>query len=179
MRSFIDGQHRLIQNVTGHHKNPASKAYDNAIANGHASSMPVLQAVQDESERNERLAKQMSRSQFLGVGENPPSLACEGSHQLLQSNYSKFAGKNEEYINDESIPPHALMLVEKYRNKVVESKDPALVIDQFFTEMNSVLKDVKMREIARINNENDVAVNRLQRIINQIRYPDMTHKGKS
>jgi hypothetical protein len=60
----------------------------------------------------------MSRSQFLGIGENPPVLAMENSHQLLQSNYSKFAGKNEEYIYDDSIPPHALELVENYRMKV-------------------------------------------------------------
>lgn len=37
----------------------------------------MLEGVSQEVSRNERIAKQISRSKFMGLGENPPKLASE------------------------------------------------------------------------------------------------------
>ena len=39
----------------------------------------------------------------------------------------------------------------------------ALLLDDFFSEANTILKDAQLREIARIRNENNVVVNKLKR----------------
>jgi hypothetical protein len=97
-----------------------------------------------ESARNERIAKQIKRSKFMGLGENPPQLVSESSHQLLVTNWSTFNERNTDYIKDESIPPTIFTLIEAYRAKarsVRPGNDLALLIDDFFGEVNAILKD--------------------------------------
>jgi hypothetical protein len=44
----------------------------------------------------------------------------------------------------------------------------AMLIDEFFGEANSILKDAQLREIARIRNENNVTVTKLRRVIDTL-----------
>lgn len=86
----------------------------------------------------------MKRSKFMGLGENPPQLASESTHQLLVTNLSTFDNRNSDYIKDESIPPQIFTLIEAYRAKarsVKPGNDLALLIDDFFGEANAILKD--------------------------------------
>jgi len=71
----------------------------------------------EESARNERIAKQVSRTVFMGLGENPPKLVCESSHPLLMQNnqLNMFHEKNLDYLNDEQIPATIFDLIERYR----------------------------------------------------------------
>ena len=166
MRATFDGQFRLIQNLTGHMKNQAALLNDQAAAD--AEGQTVLEKVSQDAERNERLAKQLSRSRFMGLGENPPQLASEKEHRLLKSNWDTFSEKNREYMNDESVPPAIYTLIEQYREKARSLKpgnDLALIIDDFFGETNAILKDQQLREIARIRNENNVEVTKLKKLV--------------
>lgn len=136
--------------------------------------MTVMEMAGDDQQRNERIAKQMSRSQFMGLGENPPKLASESSHSLMKTNWATFKDKNSDYIKDESVPPQIYTLVEQYRIKARHQKpgnDFALLIDDFFGEANVILKDAQLREIARIRNENNVEVTKLKRIIENFKVP--------
>lgn len=48
--------------------------------------------------RSERIARQVNKSAFMGLGENPPKLASESQHSLLTTNWSTFQEKNSDYI---------------------------------------------------------------------------------
>ena len=74
------GQKRLILNVYGHTKNQA------ATLNEGRSGGSLAEKVGEEAARNERIAKQMNRSKFMGLGENPPNLYSESEHPLLLAN---------------------------------------------------------------------------------------------
>jgi hypothetical protein len=55
-----------------------------------------------------------------------------------------FAEKNRDYLNDELIPPTIYALIEEYRGKARSTgpgNDLALLIDDFFSEANAILKD--------------------------------------
>lgn len=65
----------------------------------------MFEGVSKEAERNERIAKQLSRSKFMGLGENPPKLHSESEHSLFKTNWSTFSDQNNDYIQDESLPP--------------------------------------------------------------------------
>lgn len=109
-------------------------------------------------------------------------MASQSTTALLQTNWDKFERKNTDYMKDENIPPQIYELVENYRERAREMKpgnDLGMLIDDFFTEVNNMLKDVKLREIARIKNENDVEVNKLKRIIRSIKEPERIDKSKS
>jgi hypothetical protein len=118
--------------------------------------------------RNERLCKQLNKSVFMKLGENPPNLASESTHSLLKSNWATFSDKNANYIQDESIPPAVFTLIEEYREKARTMRpgnEMAILIDDFFGSAHEVLKDAHLREIARISNEHRVEVTRLKRKI--------------
>jgi hypothetical protein len=118
--------------------------------------------------RNERLCKQLNKSVFMKLGENPPNLASESTHSLLKSNWATFSDKNANYIQDESIPPAVFTLIEEYREKARTMRpgnEMAILIDDFFGSAHEVLKDAHLREIARISNEHRVEVTRLKRQI--------------
>lgn len=66
------------------------------------------------------------------------------------------------------MPPQIYTLIENYREKarhVKPGNELALLIDDFFSEANAVLKDSQLREIARIRNESNVSINKLKRVI--------------
>ena len=65
--------------------------------------------------------------------------------------------KTQVYISDESVPAQIFPLIEDYRSKVMEistgREHSSLIIDDFFGEAHSILKDTHLKEIARIRNE--------------------------
>ncbi len=67
MRAMYEGQMRLIRQVTGHSKNQSALLTEPTH----------LQQVHEDSAQNERIARQVSRSAFMGLGDNPPKLQCE------------------------------------------------------------------------------------------------------
>ena len=124
----------------------------------------------EELSRNERIAKQVNRSNFMGLGENPPQLDYEKPHLLLDNDFwNTVSHKNTEYLKDESIPPQIYSLIEEYRKRACKiggkgnGQAIALMIDDFFGEANAILKDAQLREMARMRNENNVVVNKLKR----------------
>lgn len=130
----------------------------------------MAEKVGEEAQRNERIAKQINRSKFMGLGENPPKLYSESEHELVQNNtqMNQFNEKNRDYLNDEQIPPSIYSLIEEYRAKARNCRpgnDLALLIDDFFGEANAILKDSQLREIARIRNENNVEVTKLKKAL--------------
>lgn len=136
---------------------------------------------QNESLMNERIAKQVSRSKFMGLGENPPILSSESTHSLLETNWSTFETKNSDYIKDEQIPPQIYTMIEDYRVKARSARpgnEMALLIDEFFGEANAVLKDAQLREIARIRNENNVRVTKLKREIESLKTLGRARSGQ-
>lgn len=155
--AHLEGQKRLITNLSGHAKNKAAHVLNDA--SNHPTQASLMDNVQQESIRNERIAKNVSRSKFMGLGENPPKLASESTHSLLHNNWATFSEKNSNYIEDESIPPACYTLIEQYREKARTMKpgnDLALTIDDFFGQAHDILKDAHLREIARISNEHRV-----------------------
>ena len=75
-------QARLLASVVSHSKNPAANnsAFLNASmlnAEGGAQDVSVEDVARDESMRADRIARQMNRSSFMGLGENPPQLMSE------------------------------------------------------------------------------------------------------
>lgn len=48
--------------------------------------MTVNEKLGEDAARNERIAKQINRSAFMQLGENPPQLASESQHPLVRSN---------------------------------------------------------------------------------------------
>lgn len=121
----------------------------------------------------------------MGLGENPPKLFSEqdptqqsrlgqvasdhgGAGGVMQS----FHNKDQSYLTDDSIPSGIYALIDVYREKARTSRPGdklALLIDDFFGEAHSILKDANLREIARIKNENAVEVTKLKKSIEQMR----------
>jgi hypothetical protein len=162
MRASLSGHERLLFAVTGHAKNPACGA----------KSVPVLKAAMEEHEKNEKLASSINRGSFLGVGDNPPKLLSEKQPGLLTLNWDKFHDTNAEYCKDPAVPPQVFSLIQKYREKARKAKpsnDLGQLIDNFFNEVNEHLKDVQLREIARVKNENDVQIKLLMRQISELK----------
>lgn len=117
----------------------------------------------------------------MGLGENPPKLRSESNHSLLETNWSTFESKNSDYIKDEQIPPQIYTMIEEYRVKARSAKpgnEMALLIDEFFGEANAVLKDAQLREIARIRNENSVAVTKFKREIESLKASGRSQQGQ-
>ena len=133
LRATNQGQLRLIQNVTGHQKTKAAIGGD---AQSRAST--ATSQLCEESERNERLAEQLTRSKFMQMSDNPPPrLESEKEHPLLKLNWPVFVDKNRNYMTDDSVPPQIYSLIESYRDKARGQKpgnDLAMLIDDFFGE---------------------------------------------
>lgn len=150
---------RLLQSVTSHNKNPAAQQQLNFEG------QPVEHnpdAVMEDSKRADRIAGQMNRSAFMGLGENPPKLYSE--QQLSQQANLHFE-KDRDYLTDESVPSAIFALIETYRLKAKQQRGTGDLVDEFFTEAHSIMKDAHLREIARIKNENAVEVMRLKKEI--------------
>lgn len=71
MRATNEGQQRLLKSSSGHAKNQA------ALLNEAQGAGSVKEACNADVARNERIARQMNKSAFMGLGENPPKLASE------------------------------------------------------------------------------------------------------
>ena len=155
----MDDMARLLQSVTSHNKNPAAQQLN--FEGGPEQQLHSSEAVLEDSKRADRIAGQMNRSAFMGLGENPPKLYSE---QQLNSNNPHF-DKDRNYLTDDSVPSAIFALIETYR---VKAKQPARggdIVDEFFGEAHSIMKDAHLREIARIKNENAVEVMRLKKEI--------------
>lgn len=162
LRATNEGQLRLIQNVTGHQKNKGALLNECSTKSGST----ALSTASEESARSERLAKQLNRSKFLQLSDNPPPpLACEEEHPLLKTNWATFSDKNRGYLIDESIPPQIYTLIQEYRDKArchVPGNDLAMLIDDFFADAHQIIKDTQLREIARVRNEANVEIAKLK-----------------
>jgi hypothetical protein len=167
----FDDQTRLLTNVASHKKNPA--------ANMQKAPEEALTRTTEEAARAERISKQMNRSAFMGLGENPPQLFSEsdsnqGKRVVITDDLNPahgggvFNDKNQSYLNDESVPSSIYVLIDTYRTKaksVRPGDQLALLIDDFFGEAHAIMKDANLREIARIRNENTVEVMKLKKVI--------------
>jgi len=166
----IEEQERLIDSlcVTKKVANPSFSR-----ANGHDA---MMQHANEEAQKNERITQGTNRSTFLHLGEKKVQLVSERDHPLLQR--SKVPGvqtdaqrKNQQYISDESVPAQIFPLIENYRAKILEISNGreqcALIIDDFFGDAHSILKDTHLKEIARIRNENNVEIMKLKKNLEQ------------
>jgi hypothetical protein len=125
----------------------------------------MMQKVGEEAQKNERIVQGTNRSTFLHLGEKKTQLIQEKEHALLQRQimpHSDTQRKDQEYINDESVPAQVFPLIEKYRSKL-GGHGNALLIDDFFGDVHSILKDTHLKEIARIRNENNVEIMKLKK----------------
>jgi|688.fasta_scaffold277383_2 hypothetical protein len=131
-----------------------------------------------DAERADRITRQMNRSSFMGLGENPPNLYSEQDPTQAKrvtiagddhhSGGGVFMDRNLSYITDESVPSGIFSLIDTYRIKARSCRPGdqlALLIDDFFGEAHSIMKDSHLREIARIRNENAVEITRLKKVI--------------
>lgn len=79
LQGKYNDQARLLSSVVSHTKNPAtrdnSQNYLNASMTGGEGGPENMSA--EESMRADRIARQMNRSSFMGLGENPPRLMSE------------------------------------------------------------------------------------------------------
>lgn len=121
-----------------------------------------------DAARGDRITRQMNRSSFMGLGDNPPNLYSEQDPTMakrvtIADDFNPghgggvFMDRNQSYLNDESVPASMYNLIDTYRIKARSSHPGdqlALLIDDFFGEAHGILKDSHLREIARIRNEN-------------------------
>ena len=130
--------------------------------------------------RADRIARQMNRSSFMGLGENPPKLFSEQDPTQQQANSlagpgqggvllnSQFHDKDQSYLTDDSVPSGIYALIDQFRKRARNARPGnqlALLIDDFFGEAHAILKDTHLRELARMKNENAVEVTKLKRVI--------------
>ncbi len=176
MQAKYNDQARLLVSVVSHQKNPG---VNKSSLGGHEDNGEDM--ARDESMRADRIARQMNRSSFMGLGENPPRLMSEQdpTQQLRSSlvgpgsggvimNSNNFHDKDQSYLTDESVPSGIYALIDTYRQKARTARPGdqlALLIDDFFGEAHAILKDAHLRELARMKNENAVEVTKLKRVI--------------
>jgi len=147
----------------------------------------MMEIASEEAQKNERIAGGTQRTTFMNLGERQVNLTSDSKSQLLQrqkpsSQRSTASGsqggrpeayqtdaqrKTQVYINDESVPAQIYPLIEDYRAKILELSNgrehAALIIDDFFGEAHSILKDTHLKEIARIRNEQNVEIMKLKK----------------
>lgn len=121
----------------------------------------------------------------MHLGEKKTKLVQEKEHTLTQRQglqggssrrgdegfLTEAQRKDQIYISNESIPAQIFPLIEQYRKKVLEisngSEQCSLLIDDFFGDAHTVLKDTHLKEIARIRNENNVEIMKLKKSLEQ------------
>lgn len=178
MQTKFNDQARLLASVCTHSKNPAAGLnYLNNEMTQDGQSMTNQDKAREESMRADRIARQMNRSSFMGLGENPPKLYSETDPTqasrpgVAADNVGAggvFQDKDQTYLTDDSIPSGIYALIDTYREKARNARPGnqlALLIDDFFGEAHSIMKDANLREIARIKNENAVEVTKLKKTI--------------
>ncbi|TNV79973.1 hypothetical protein FGO68_gene1178 [Halteria grandinella] len=137
----------------------------------------ALDKARDDIERADRIAKSTTKSSFMALGDKQPKLLSEdvqakqygtgGPKTLSNIDGGSSKGGDDAYLRDESLPPEIFNIIQAYREKIMKltkgSQSAALVFDDFFGEMHSILKDSHMREIARIRNEHSVEIIKLRK----------------
>ena len=131
-----------------------------------------MQKASEEAQRNERITKGANLGTFLHLGEKKTKLTSENEHALLQRQkqprlLTETQKRDYNYIGDESVPALIFPLIESYRQKVLAlssgKEQCALIIDDFFGDAHSILKDTHLKEIARIRNEHNVEIMKLKK----------------
>ena len=130
LQTKYNDQARLLQSVVSHSKNPAvntSQTYLNQSgmllgAEG-GPDMTSEEVARDESMRADRIARQMNRSSFMELGENPPKLISEQDPtQTMKSHAgpgqggvmlnSTFHDKDQSYLTDDSVPSGVYAIID-------------------------------------------------------------------
>lgn len=125
IQAKYNDQARLLISVVSHQKNPA---VNKSTLSGHEDRGEDM--AREESMRADRIARQMNRSSFMGLGENPPRLMSEqdptqqqrgslvgpGSGGVMM-NSNNFHDKDQSYLTDESVPSGIYALIDTYRQK--------------------------------------------------------------
>ena len=136
----------------------------------------ALDKARDDIERADRIARSTNKSSFMALGDKQPKLISE---EVQAKNYGTGGPKtmvsedkhnaDDAYLNDDSLPPEIFNVIQGYRDKIMKitkgSTSAALLFDDFFGEMHTLLKDQHMREIARIRNENSVEIIKLRKTL--------------
>ena len=182
LQTKYNDQARLLTSVVSHNKNPAANNSQNNILNQSGLNQTEQgSGACEESMRADRIARQMNRSSFMGLGENPPklfseqdptqsaarSLAGPAQGGVFGMN-SQFHDKDQSYLTDDSVPSGIYALIDSFRKRartVRPGDQLALLIDDFFGEAHAILKDSHLRELARMKNENAVEVTKLKKVI--------------
>ena len=118
MQRKFDDQTRLLTTVAGHKKNPAANIQNQPD--------DIMQRMQIDAARGDRVMRQMNRSSFMGLGENPPNLFSEQDPTMakrvtIADDFNPahgggvFMDKNQSYLNDESVPSAIYQLIDTYR----------------------------------------------------------------
>eukprot|EP00347_Sterkiella_histriomuscorum_P013860 403363090 len=174
LRRKCEEMSRLVENMTVAQKNMS----DFIGGEDHAE---MMERARDDIERADRIARTTNKSSFMGLGDKQPRLVSE-EHLLnsgSRSNATHSGGRNvadpyramidDSYLNDDSIPAEIFQMIQLYRDRLSKSRGhtQTLVIDDFFADVHRVLKDVQMREIARIRNEHSVEIMKLRKNLEQ------------
>lgn len=166
----IEEQERLIDSIVVTQKvaNPSF-----AHAGDHDA---VMGLASEEAQRNERIARGANLGTFLHLGDKKTKLVSEGENPLLKRHQqprmlNESQRRDQNYINDESVPAQIFPLIERYREKVLAisngREQAALIIDDFFGDAHAILKDTHLKEIARIRNEHNVEIMKLKKNVEQ------------
>jgi hypothetical protein len=173
-RRLMD-MNKLVDSMTVAQRHIAQNGDGNTPAN----QAEALDKARDDIERADRIAKSTNKSSFMALGEKQPKLISE---EVQAKNYGAApAGKNTEdgnkqgmddaYLRDDSLPPEIFTIIQNYRDKIMKmtkgSQSAALLFDDFFGEMHAILKEQRMREIARIRNEHSVEIIKLRKTLDQ------------
>lgn len=135
-----------------------------------------MQKASEEAQRNERITRGANLGTFLHLGDKKTKLQSEVEHPLLQRQnkprmMTESQRRDQNYINDESVPAQIFPLIESYREKVLAisngKEQSALIVDDFFGDAHAVLKDTHLKEIARIRNEHNVEIMKLKKNVEQ------------
>ena len=78
LQTKYNDQARLLHSVVSHSKNPAvDRSQNNILSQSLLNEDAPEDNAREESMRADRIARQMNRSSFMGLGENPPKLMSE------------------------------------------------------------------------------------------------------
>ena len=118
--------------VCSHKKNPAAGMSFNNEMTADGMNISKEEKAREESQRADRIARQMNRSSFMGLGENPPQLYSEQDptqmnrhgHVAVDNTGAGgvFMGKDQSYLTDDSIPSGIFALIDTYRLKARETR---------------------------------------------------------
>mmetsp|Transcript_30532 Transcript_30532/g.22642 ORF Transcript_30532/g.22642 Transcript_30532/m.22642 type:complete len:242 (-) Transcript_30532:225-950(-) len=132
----------------------------------------AMEKARESLEKVDRIARTTSnKSSFMNLGEKSGKLVSDDSlpKQSKAGYLRSHQQLDETYVSDDTVPGDIFPLVQRYREALISvtGGSQALLIDDFFAEAHSIMKDAHMREIARIRNEHAVEVTRLRKTLGQ------------